>query len=397
MAGRPLRRAKLRKNYGAGRRMTAEDGVPPWAVGMDAEWYEMHYAPKKPQSVEDARKKLIGPKLTKKQQAEMDAEYAGEARHAKRYRNPSPDRALEVLAKEHGYKLVKANPRSKSLAALSKMRAAPKGKSTRLIGIEALGIRLANERRDIDPSQYSFERRGFVGSANDRHPRMKDIAIFERTYPDHTWDELQAFTRAHEKIMALRVRDAMDEAHGKGWQERSHQNPAGWMHDESSRAVRRAIATRSPDDIRRARALQVRNEKARLKERMRLPNPKKNGTCPCGCGGKCGKKNPLIEWGTFRNGGNGKVAGDKNTYAIERVYRSGTLPDGWRVLYDDYYSKISRNASSRHVNASGDIVRDAYPSVQDKTVFASVDDAKSAAELHAARHPVAAKPKKARS
>lgn len=325
MAGRPLRRAKLRKNYGTGRRMAAEDGVPTWAVGMDAEWYEMHYAPKKPQSVEDARKKIVGPKLTKKQQAEMDAEYAGEARHAKRYRNPSlrdyaaavtskaakagrvgaeavarmaEEAALEVLAKEHGYKLVKANPRSKSLA---------------------------------------------------------------------------------------------------GWQDRSHQNPAGWMHDESSRAVRRAIATRSPDDIRSARALQVRNEKARSKERMRLPNPKKNGTCPCGCGGKCGKKNPIIEWGTFRNGGNGKVAGDKNTYAIERVYRSGTLPDGWRVLYDDYYSKISRNASSRHVSESGDIVRDVYPSVQYKTVFASMDDAKSAAELHAARHPVVAKPKKARS
>lgn len=115
----------------------------------------------------------------------------------------------------------RANPRSKSLAALRKLRAAPPRESLRLTGIKALGIRLANERRDIDPSQYSFERRGFLGPANARHPRFRDIAVFERTYPDYTWEELQAFTRAHEKTMYARVKEAMDLAHGAGWQ----QNP----------------------------------------------------------------------------------------------------------------------------------------------------------------------------
>ena len=96
-------------------------------------------------------------------------------------------------------------------------------------------------------------------------------------------------------------------------------NPAGWMHDESARAVRKAIASRSPEDIRRARALQVRNEKARSRDRSYLPNPKKNGGCACGCGGTCGKKNPesyLVYYNGFVRKFSSKSAAQKFARSI---------------------------------------------------------------------------------
>jgi len=40
-------------------------------------------------------------------------------------------------------------------------------------------------------------------------------------------------------------------------------NPAGWQHTQSQEAVRRAIATRRPEDIMAARILQLRNEKVK--------------------------------------------------------------------------------------------------------------------------------------
>lgn len=240
------------------------------------------------------------------------------------------------------------NPPSKALIAYRKMKASPARESLRLQGIKALGISLANSRTDIDPSQYSFTHRGFIGSANDNAPRSRDIAVFERMYPDYTWAEAQAFSRAHSHIMYLRVKEAMDRAHGEGWADRAYRNnpasyrstapaaksfnardrhpywalsrwvssdmkdkaseqtlakaigqsrvnaaragilsemdleevvyrkygspaplsnPYTWQQEESRKAVLKALQTRDPEDVKKARALQARNERMALGQR----------------------------------------------------------------------------------------------------------------------------------
>ena len=256
-------------------------------------------------------------------------------------------------------------------------------------------------------------------------------------------------------------------------------NPAGWRQEESSAAVRKAIQTRHPADIQRARDLQVRNERAGkgksgfsatrnpsvrdyashfagkaaragargveivsrkareiaseaeahahhleserkqasvtpmralevlAKEHgMKLvknpgggqkknPEARKNGACACGCGGTCGKKNPkknpVITWGHMNYGGIGHAPNDKNAYVVKFIQRSQAFPtDGYRVLHDNYYTKISRDASGRHVGANGEIVKDYYPSMEKGTFFYTMEDAMKAAELHASKHPIAA-------
>jgi len=103
--------------------------------------------------------------------------------------------------------------------------------------------------------------------------RMKEELGTPRKY---TKEEIEAIARGRGESFA---------AVAKEYGYKPVKNPAGWMQEQSSAAVRRAIATRSPADIQRARDLQVRNEKARDsgKHKSRIPNP-----CVCGCGGNCG-------------------------------------------------------------------------------------------------------------
>lgn len=87
--------------------------------------------------------------------------------------------------------------------------------------IRALAISLANDRTDIDPSKYDFERGGFVGGGNDTCATNAHITRFEKTFPDHTSNELFAvFSRTYSKHMHSRIGAAMKEAYGEEWYDR---------------------------------------------------------------------------------------------------------------------------------------------------------------------------------
>lgn len=98
--------------------------------------------------------------------------------------------------------------------------------SDRLRAIRCLGVRLANERTDIDPSAYDFALRGFVGPGNDAWPRMQDLTVLGREFGgssrECSWEETKAFCEAHRKVMSARIAEAMNAAHGVGWCERAH-------------------------------------------------------------------------------------------------------------------------------------------------------------------------------
>jgi hypothetical protein len=85
-----------------------------------------------------------------------------------------------------------------------------------------MGVSTANDRSDIDPSKYDFERRGFVGAGNSTAPRSRDLARLESAYPDVSHSEIQAFMASHARVMSFRISRAMSDAHGPDWFERAH-------------------------------------------------------------------------------------------------------------------------------------------------------------------------------